>query len=92
MGCGSSTPVKSDRTTSTTASGHAKMRTRAGDGSSQLDIGPNYKAIKHLGARTGCRPLVAGSMLPPVCHECRCARCKLRRCSGQEGQRCAAVL
>eukprot|EP00887_Chlorella_sp_A99_P003726 scaffold7.g3726.t1 len=49
MGCGASTPVKEDKGKTTTASGHAKARTRAPEGKPALYIGPNYKAQKHLG-------------------------------------------
>ncbi len=52
MGCGASTPVKHDsaKKTTTSAASHRDMRKRE---SSQLgvdlDVGPDYARVKHLG-------------------------------------------
>ena len=54
MGCGSSKPHVKDHGT-TSAASHRASRTRPGDERSQYDIGPGYKAVKHLGAYRGAR-------------------------------------
>lgn len=48
MGCGASTPKTKDYGT-TTAASHKAARTKPGDAKSEFDIGPGYKAVKHLG-------------------------------------------
>lgn len=50
MGCGSSTPVKHELGSTTSAKKHYEMRTK--DSSQHgpvLDVGPNYVQVKHLG-------------------------------------------
>lgn len=81
MGCGSSKPHVKDHGT-TSAASHRASRTRPGDERSQYDIGPGYKAVKHLGARRGsemgglkseaCRWLANSGGSCTVC----CARCR----------------
>ncbi|PRW57692.1 Serine threonine- kinase SAPK9 [Chlorella sorokiniana] len=48
MGCGTSKPHTKDHGT-TSAASHRASRTRPGDERNQYDIGPGYKAVKHLG-------------------------------------------
>lgn len=51
MGCGGSkaTSTKKDHGGTTSAASHRAARTKPGDQRSEFDIGPGYKAIKHLG-------------------------------------------
>lgn len=60
MGCGASTPKTKDYGT-TTAASHKAARTKPGDAKSEFDIGPGYKAVKHLGRG----PITAGPFLRP---------------------------
>ena len=58
MGCGSSTPAVKDHH-GTSAASHHKARSKPADQQSLIDIGPGYKAVKHLGAR-GERVIASG--------------------------------
>lgn len=50
MGCGGSKPAtKKDYASTTSAASHRAARTKPGDQRSEFDIGPGYKAIRHLG-------------------------------------------
>lgn len=52
MGCASSTPVKEGRVKKNTTSAKSHSDIRKRDGSNlgpNLDVGPDYKLIKHLG-------------------------------------------
>jgi len=57
MGCGGSKPrTKEDYGYTTTggttsAASHRAARTKPGDQRSEYDIGPGYRAVKHLGER-----------------------------------------
>lgn len=78
MGCGSSTPKTTDYGNTTTAASHRAARTKPGDERSEFDIGPGYKAVKHLGAEPTGRALASScncmNMTPPgPAHACAAA-------------------